>query len=151
MLKRYIHSFLYSVFFGLLANLLIELVVRIFFGIDYSPLTPEYIDLFPSYSIALMTDMLLYGVLGMTFSVMMFVYEFDRIGFVIQNILYYFLTGVIWIPIVTFVWQLQRYPKALWGVLMGFVATDIIMTLVGYRTTKKNIMELNEKLRNQQA
>lgn len=146
MIKRCVNAFIYSSFFGIVANMLIELIVRVMTGFDYSPLTPEYIAMFSSYSIAFAADALLYGVLGLTFSAMLFLYELDRLGFVLQNLIYYVTTGLVWVPIITFMWQLQRYPKALYCTIVGFAVTDIIMTVVGYQTTKKNIAALNAAL-----
>lgn len=87
--------------------------------------------------------------IGMAFSSMLFIYEIDRIGFVLQNAIYYLVTGIVWIPIVAFLWQLWRYPQALVCTIVGFVMTDVIMTVIGYRTTKRNIRELNAALGNE--
>ncbi|MDO5156292.1 MAG: DUF3021 family protein [Eubacteriales bacterium] len=146
MLKRCVNSFIYSAFFGMLANFFIECFVRGVVGATYSHLTPEYLAMFPSYGMAYGVDLLLYGLIGLVFSAMLFIYEVDRLGFVLQNLIYYITTGVVWIPIVTFMWQLQNYAKALPCVIMGFVITDIIMTIVGYQTTKQQIVKVNAAL-----
>lgn len=146
MVKRIYQSFIYSAFFGMLANLLIEIIVRLVSGNEFAPLTPEYQAMFPSYSMALLVDMLLYGVIGATFSGMIFIYELDRLGFVLQSLIYYLVTGLVWIPIATFIWQLQKYPQALMCTIFGYLVTDIIMTIVAYQTTKRNIVQLNAVL-----
>ena len=104
MVKKIATGFIYTSFFGILCNVIIEIVVRAVTGFDYSPLTPEYIAMFPSVTVAFGVDMLLYGVIGMAFSGFTFIYEIDRIGFVIQNLIYFVATGVIWFPIITFLW-----------------------------------------------
>lgn len=144
MIKRMGRSFIYTSFFAMLCNVMIEIVVRSIAKFDYSPITPEYIAMFPSVTIAYGVDLLLYGVIGMAFSGFMIIYEKDQMGFVFQNIIYFVLTSVVWIPIVTFLWQLWRYPEALFCTVICFVVTNIIMMIVGYRTTKKNIEALNE-------
>ncbi|MGN0495881.1 MAG: DUF3021 family protein [Lachnospiraceae bacterium] len=149
MVKRIGMAFVFTAFWGMACNMIIEIVVRIVSGIDYSPLTPEFIAMFPSVTIAYGVDMLLYGVIGLAFSSMLFIYEIDRIGFVLQNAIYYLVTGIVWIPIVAFLWQLWRYPQALVCTIVGFVMTDVIMTVIGYRTTKRNIRELNAALGNE--
>ena len=149
MVKRIGMAFVFTAFWGMACNMIIEIVVRIVSGIDYSPLTPEFIAMVPSVTIAYGVDMLLYGVIGLAFSSMLFIYEIDRIGFVLQNAIYYLVTGIVWIPIVAFLWQLWRYPQALVCTIVGFVMTDVIMTVVGYRTTKRNIRELNAALGNE--
>ena len=149
MVKRIGMAFVFTAFWGMACNMIIEIVVRIVSGIDYSPLTPEFIAMFPSVTIAYGVDMLLYGVIGLAFSSMLFIYEIDRIGFVLQNAIYYLVTGIVWIPIVAFLWQLWRYPQALVCTIVGFVMTDVIMTVIGYRTTKRNIRELNAAFGNE--
>lgn len=42
-----------------------------------------------------------------------------------------------------FVWQLNLYSNALLGTLLGFGATYIIMSVVGYRITKKEVDAIN--------
>lgn len=143
MWKRCIKTFIYSSFFGMLINLIIEIIVRAVSGFDYSPVTPEFIALFPSVSIAYAVDTLLYGFIGLTYALMLFVFGFDRIGFVIQSIIYYITTGIVCIPIIIFIWRLDKYPSALISTIIGFIVTDIIMTVVSYNITKKNIASIN--------
>ena len=143
MWKRCIKTFIYSSFFGMLINLIIEIIVRAVSGFDYSPVTPEFISLFPSVSIAYAVDTLLYGFIGLTYALMLFVFGFDRIGFVIQSIIYYITTGIVCIPIIIFIWRLDKYPSALISTIIGFIVTDIIMTVVSYNITKKNIASIN--------
>lgn len=143
-IKRSANSFAVSAVCGGLVNLLIEVIVRMVTGMeDFIPLSPEYMKLFPSESIAVEVNILLYGVIGAVFSAMTFIYEKVEIGFLIQNLLYFMLTGIFWVPIVVFVWQLNLYSNALLGTLLGFGATYIIMSVVGYRITKKEVDAIN--------
>lgn len=146
MIKNCAKSFIYSAFFGILCQWLIELVLKGILQIDYSPVTPEYMAMFPSIGIALGADMILYGMIGLAFSSFLFIYDINRIGFVIQNLIYYFVTSLIWMPIVIFIWQIWRYPQALIGVILGFVVTYIIMTFVAYRTTKGDVESINHAI-----
>lgn len=107
MVKRILNSFVYSAFFAMLCNVIIEVIVRAIVKFDYSPITPEYIAMFPSVTVAYGVNFLLYGMIGMVFSGFTFIYEKDRICFVI---------------------------------------TDVIMMVVGFRETKKNIEQLNKAL-----
>ncbi|MCI9618124.1 MAG: DUF3021 family protein [Eubacterium sp.] len=143
-LYKCIFSFAISAVCGNITNFLIEFVVRAVTGSkDFLPLSPEFVALFPSESIAVEVNILLYGIIGIAFAAAATIYEKDRLGFIVQNILYCIVTSIVWVPIVILVWQLHKYPQALIGTLCGFFVTYIIMSIVGYRITKKNIEEIN--------
>lgn len=144
MIKRCATSFAISAICGLMVNMLIEVIVRAVTGMDnFSPIPPEYMAMFPSERIAVEVDILLYGVIGAAFAAMMFIYEYDRIGYVLQNLIYLCLTGAVWIPILTLLWQLQRYPSALAGTLVGFALSYLIISVIGYNITKRDIAKIN--------
>ena len=146
MFKNCAKSFIYSAFFGIVCQWLIELILKGILRIDYSPVTPEFLAMFPSIGIALGTDMILYGLIGLAFCFFMFIYDINRIGFVVQNLIYYLATSLIWMPIVIFIWQIWRYPKALFGVILGFFVTYIVMTIVAYRITKGDVESINHAI-----
>lgn len=144
LLKRCCISFLVSAFCGLFVNMLIELIVgKITGNMQFSPLSPEFRAMFATESMAVYVNILLYGVIGLAFSGMTFIYEIHRIGYIFQNILYYIGTGIVWVPIVVIMWQLYRYPQALIGTLIGFLVTYVVMTILGYRITKQEIETIN--------
>lgn len=147
MLKRCASSFVISAICALIVNMLIEIIVRMVTNMeDFSPFSAAYMEMFPSESIAVEVYVLLSGLIGAAFSGMMFVYEKNQIGFVIQNIIYVLGTGIVWIPIVTVIWQLYRYPNALIGTIGGFVVTYVIMSVIGYKVTKKEVEQINQFL-----
>lgn len=142
---RIIKSFAYSCTVSMIVLILIELISTAL-GHRLSPLTPEFISYFPSETIALEVDILLYGLFGIAFSGMSFIYEKDSLGFVVQNIIYCLSTAVVWIPIVTFIWQLWKYPQALICTIIGFVLTYLIMTINAYHNTRKAVDDVNRLL-----
>lgn len=147
MMKRASFSFIISSFCGLVVYLLIELIAEVIIGVDgFSGLTPEYLAKFPSETLALGTAVLSHGLIGATFATATFIYEKAEIGFILQNVIYVLLTGIVWIPIICFVWQLYRYPSALASTIGGFVLTYVIMSAVGYQITKKEVEQINAKL-----
>ena len=144
LLKRTAVSFGISALCGLIVNLLIEFAANLAFKNPGTiPLSPEFEALFPSHAIAVEVNVLLYGVIGGVFAAATFLYEKEQIGFVLQNLLYFLLTGAIWVPIVIFLWQLQKYPIALYYTLGGYGLTYFIMTIVGYRMIKRDVGDIN--------
>ena len=147
MLKKVSFSFAISCLCGLVVYMLIELICSVIMGIEgFSALTPEYLAMFPSETLAMEVAILFHGLIGAAFSAAAFIYEKVEIGFLLQNVIYFLLTGIVWIPVVCFVWQIHRYPAALYSTIGGFALTYVIMSVVGYRTTKKEIAQINVHL-----
>lgn len=147
MLKRISFSFAISCCCGLVVYMLMEWIVCIIMGVkDFSAMTPEYLSLFPSETLALGVAVLFHGLIGAAFAGATVIYEKVEIGFILQNIIYFLITGIVWFPVVCFVWQLYRYPDALLSTVGGFVLTYVIMSVVGYNITKKEVAQINAHL-----
>ena len=147
MLKKSLFSFAISCCCGLVVYLLIEWFVCVLMGVEgFSALTPEYLAMFPSDTLALGVAVLSHGLIGAVFAAGTGIYEKAEIGFIWQNILYFLITGVVWIPVVCFVWQLYRYPAAFFCTIGGFILTYVIMSILGYNITKKEVDDINARL-----
>ncbi|MBR0146421.1 MAG: DUF3021 domain-containing protein [Eubacterium sp.] len=145
-LKRGAVSFSISAIIGLLINLVIDLCVNAAGNEGFMSMSPEARALFPTPAIAAYVNVLLYGAIGATFAMMTFLFEIDRLGFVIQSILYFVLTSLVLVGITILLWQLHRHPKALIPTLAGYAVTYFIMFTVEYKELKKNIREINREL-----
>ena len=147
MIKRISFSFAISCCCGLVVYMLIELIAGVIIGVEgVSGLTPEYRAMFPSETLALGVAVLSHGIIGATFAAATVIYEKVEIGFILQNIIYVVLTGIVWIPLICFVWQLYRYPSALFSTIGGFLLTYVVMSVVGYNITKKEVNLINARL-----
>lgn len=150
-LLRTISSFCYSVACGLLVNFLVEIIVQHITGdLTFSPVSPEFLARFSSRTVAIEVNALLYGLIGASYSASMVIYETDRIGFIIQNIIYFLVTSLVWVPILTFMWQLQRYPQALISTIFCYAITYVIVFIIGYRITKRDVANINQALKEQE-
>ena len=140
-------SFAISAISGLVVNMIVELVIRAVAGIeDFPMVSQEFTALFPSRTIAVEVNILLYGMIGAIFSASTFIYEKDNIGFLVQNLLYMIMTACVWVPIVCLIWQLQKNMPAFISTLGGFVLTYAIMSFVGYQMTRKEVDDINRIL-----
>lgn len=147
MIKKASFSFMISSFCGLAVYMLLELIVGVVIGVEgFSAMTPEYLSLFPTETLALGVAVFSHGLIGAAFASATVIYEKVEIGFILQNILYVLCTGIVWVPLICFVWQLYRYPAALFCTIGGFVLTYVVMSIVGYQSTKKEVAEINAKL-----
>ena len=139
-------SFAIGSFAGLMVNFIIDLVAHAMGAEQFCSISPDFQALFPTTAMAAYANVLLYGCISAAFAVMTFIYDIERIGFLIQSIIYFLVTGSVCILITTLLWQLHRYPAALICTLAGYAVTHIIMFTVCYRKLKNDIQEINTQL-----
>ena len=143
-LKRGFTSFALSAFAGLIVNLIIDVIMNAVFKTEFHSMSPDYVALFPSVTIAAYVNVLLYGVIGATFSLSSYIYEIEKMGFIIQSIIYFVITSTVCVGITIILWQLHKYPAAFISTLAGYLATHIIMMVIEYRRLKADIRAINE-------
>ncbi|MBR1692488.1 MAG: DUF3021 domain-containing protein [Lachnospiraceae bacterium] len=145
-LRRGFVSFAISAFLGLLVNLLIDAIGNVA-GVDhFISMSPDFVSLFPTSAVAAYINVLLYGVIGASFAMMTFIFDCDRIGFVIQSVIYFAVTSMVCIAVTILLWQLHHYPKALAGTLSGYSVTYLIIGVIQYKSLKADIQAVNESL-----
>lgn len=144
-LKRCLSAFLYSSVISMICLLLIEAIAYAA-GHPINPISPDFVALFPSSTIAFGVDILIYGLIGVVFSAMTFIYDVNRIGILWQNVIYFIGTTVFWLPLILFIWQLYRYPLALIYTVLGFLLSEVIVTIVGMKQAKKDVELINQAL-----
>ena len=143
-LKRGFTSFALSSFAGLLVNLIIDIIMNARGMTGFNSMSPEYVALFPSVTIAAYVNVLLYGIIGVTFAMSALIYEVEKMGFLIQSIIYFIITSAVCVGITMLLWQLHRYPAAFISTLAGYFVTHVIMMVIEYRKLKADIKVINE-------
>ena len=143
-LKRGITSFVLSSFAGLLVNLIIDIIMNAKGMTGFNSMSPDYVALFPSVTIAAYINVFLYGIIGVTFALSALIYEVEKMGFLIQSIIYFVITSVISVGITMLLWQLHKYPAAFISTLAGYAVTYVIMTVIEYKKLKADIKVINE-------
>ena len=94
-LKRAMISFFISAFAGVLVNLFIDFIVNVNGVTGFISMSPDFVNLFPTPVIAAYVNIMLYGLIGFTFSVMTFIYDVEKIGFAVQSIIYFAVTAAV--------------------------------------------------------
>ena len=143
-LKRGLFSFAISAFFGLIINPLIDIIANMCGAEGFVSMSPNFIALFPTSVMATYVNIILYGLIGFVFAITTFIYEVPRLGFVIQSLIYFVITGGFCVGVTIFLWQLHHYPSALIGTLSGYAVCHVIIVTAAYRDLKKDIKEINE-------
>ena len=145
-LKNGAISFAIGSFSGLLVNLIIDVVAHAMGAENFSSISPSFQALFPTSAMAAYVNVLLYGCISASFAVMTFIYDVERIGFVIQSIIYFLTTSAACLLITMLLWQLQHYPAALFGTLGCYALTHVIMITMAYKKLRKDVSEINQEL-----
>ena len=145
-LKKGAISFSISSFAGAIINFLIDVIVNAAGVKDFCSISPDFLKLFPTTAVAVYSNIMLYGIIGATFAMMTFVFELERIGFLVQSIIYYVVTAAVCLGITMLLWQLQKYPQALIGTLLGYTGTHIIMFTLEYKKLKNDIETINQEI-----
>ncbi|MBP5281013.1 MAG: DUF3021 family protein [Lachnospiraceae bacterium] len=145
-LKRGAMSFAISSFVGLLINLIIDVSVNACGLQGFASIAPDFMELFPSPVIAAYVNVLLYGVLGAVFAMMTFIFDCNRIGYLVQGLIYFLVTAMVCMVVTVFLWHLHRYPKAMICTLAGYGVCYVIMGFVHYRKLKSDVQSINEEL-----
>ncbi|MBR6404364.1 MAG: DUF3021 family protein [Eubacterium sp.] len=145
-LKKGAISFFISAFAGVIVNLIIYMAANAAGASDFCSISPEFRALFPTTAIAVYLNIILYGIIGATFAMMTVIYEFEKIGFIIQSVIYFVVTTSVCLAITMLLWQLHRYPQALIGTLLGYTATHVIMITLEYNKLKNDIKTINEEI-----
>ena len=143
-LKRAVTSFAMSSFAGILVNLIIDIIMNAGGHTGFNSMSPDYVAFFPSVTIAAYVNIFLYGIIGLTFAMSALIYEAEKMGFLIQSIIYFIITSTVSVGITMLLWQLHKYPSAFISTLSGYAATYVIMTAIEYRRLKDDIKAINE-------
>lgn len=143
-LTRGITSFVLSSFAGLLVNLIIDIIMNARGMTGFTSMSPDYVALFPTVTIAAYVNVFLYGIIGVTFALSALIYEVEKMGFLIQSIIYFVITSAVSVGITMILWQLHKYPAAFISTLAGYAVTYVIMTGIEYKKLKADIKVINE-------
>jgi len=145
MIKGGLRSFAISALAGTFINMLIDIIVNGTGMTGFISMSPDFLALFPTPVIAAYVNVVLYGLIGLTFASMRIIYEQERIGFVLQSLIYFVVTGAVAVSITVLLWQLHKYPVGLICALTGYGVAHFIIISIEYRRLKKDILLINEQ------
>lgn len=145
-LKRGFFGFAMSALIGTAVNLIIDIIANAVGAENFISMSPEFRSLFPTPVIAAYVNLFLYGIIGATFSVMTFIYDVNKLGVVLQNIIYFLVTAPVAVGIAILIWQLHHYPEAIISTIAGYGLCYLIIGILQYRKLKDDIRQINEEL-----
>lgn len=112
---------------------------------SYVWVVPEFQALFESETMAIMTQVVLTGLIGITFALAALFFEIARWGMLKQYIVHFFVTAIIWIPIVMVLWMPKTMAN-IFSLFASFLGTYIVTWLLQYKLSKRDIEKINAML-----
>lgn len=143
---RAINSFMYSV--GI--TVVIQFVLLSCFE-GMPPVMQEFGARFSGETVASLTQTMLIGLCSAFFGGGSVIMELEKIGLVVQSILYFMLTAAVWVPVACVCWGIHKYPSALVSVSASYLIAYFISWTVSFKQCKKNVAEINVRLKQMQT
>lgn len=140
-LIRAINSFMYSVGITVLLQFIFILCFE-----GMLPVLPEFGARFSNETAALLTQTILIGVCSAFFGGGSVIMELEKIGLIVQSVLYFILTAAVWVPVACLCWGIHKYPSALLSVSVSYLISYAISWTVQFKECKKNVAEINIRL-----
>lgn len=147
-MKSTITKALQSFCYAVTINVLIGVVLMLVFKNDnFVPVVPDFAERFPSPTLAFGVQCLLIGLTSAAFAAGSGVMEIASWSLVKQSIIYFVVTAAVWIPVSVLCWGFGKYPVTFFSVTGSYLVGYIISWIVQYRICKRNIQQINEKLK----
>lgn len=110
------------------------------------PLVPSYAAHFSNDYIALIVQVLLCGLIGMSFGGCSVIMELEKWSMVKQALLHFVLTASVWIPVGMFCWGLGRYKATFISISISICVTYVVTWTSRILYCRKETREINRRL-----
>ncbi|WP_455716115.1 DUF3021 domain-containing protein [Anaerosporobacter sp.] len=140
---RGINSFMYSVTINVILSIILIVIVN---KPDFLPIVPDYAARFSSGTLALLIQWMLIGLTSAAFGFWSIIMELERMSLLLQSILYFVLTAIVWIPVAIFCWSLGENVFSFITIVTSYVVSYIVTWIIQYRSCRDSIKKINQKL-----
>lgn len=128
---------------GVLMGQIVQIIISLKLGHgEFMPVTPDFSDFFESETTAVIIQLVLTGVIGVTFAISGMIFDIAKWALLKQYIVHFFVTAIVWLPVVTICWM----PKNVVGTLIfciSFFGTYFITWIIQFVISKKDIQKIN--------
>ena len=140
---RGINSFLYAIAINVILSVIIMVAVN---KPDFIPILPDFAARFSSGTMALLVQTILIGISSAAFGFWSIIMEFERISLLLQSIIYFILTAMVWIPVSILCWDLWKDSLSFITIVTSYLVSYVITWIIQYRNCKDSINQINKKL-----
>jgi len=141
---RGMNSFVYATTINVIICCIVMVLVN---KPDFIPMLPEFSARFSSDIFALIVQLILIGITSASFGFWSIIMEFGRISLLVQSILYFILTAIVWVPVAIICWGLGKYVSTFISISLSYLIAYIISWTVQYRSCKESVKQINQKLK----
>ncbi|MFJ7949981.1 DUF3021 domain-containing protein [Lysinibacillus sp. NPDC096418] len=147
MLKKLLSRAAGGFAYGILIGQVVQISISLKLGQgQFMPVTPDFANLFNNEATAVIIQLLLTGVIGLTFAMSSTIFEIAKWGLLKQYLIHFFITAIVWVPVVAFCWM----PKNMLSIFIycvSFLGTYLITWFIQYTISKKDIQQINAMIR----
>lgn len=140
---RGINSFLYAIAINVILSIIIMAAVN---KPDFIPILPDFAARFSSGTMALLVQWILIGISSAAFGFWSIIMEFERISLLLQSVLYFILTAMVWIPVSILCWDLGKNSFSFITIVTSYLVSYVITWIIQYRNCKDSVNQINKKL-----
>lgn len=108
--------------------------------------TPTFAARFPNETAAVLAQLGLAGLIGMSFAGAAQVFEIERWSFLKQGAVHFLITAAVWMPIAWLCWT-PIPDGALWGAVGGWVGTYAVTWLAQYFVWRGKVRRIDRSIR----
>lgn len=123
--------------------MLVELVIAQTLG---HGVTPGFAARFNCEAAAVLAQLGLVGVIGMSFAGAALIFEIEKWSYLMQGLVHFLITAAVWMPIAWLCWSPVRGRGLVFSII-GWTLTYIVNWLVQYLIARWRIRELNRSIR----
>ena len=113
---------------------------------DFLPVLPEFAARFSTPVMGMLIQWLLIGVTSAAFGFWSILFEKASWSMLLQSILYFVLTSIVWIPVAVVCWGLGTYVSSFISVILSYSISYIVVWVVQFRKCKLAVKQINQRL-----
>lgn len=145
MLKQIMIRFINGFCYAIAITMVVQMFVMLATG--ETPMLPEFVSRFDNPISAFVSQLILIGIMSGITSAGTVVFEFKKVGLLVQSVIFLIIMLSVWIPVACIVWGFHRYITSMISTICSIVVTYIICWGIQYRLCRRDIDEINVMLK----
>ncbi|SFI39997.1 MULTISPECIES: DUF3021 domain-containing protein [unclassified Bacillus (in: firmicutes)] len=142
------------VFGGFVIGVIIGQVVQILISLklghgEYISVVDHFRSFFVSEMTAVIVQIMLTGIIGVTFATSSLVFEIAKWSLLKQYIVHFCITALVWVPIVTLLWMPKTFTSTM-IFFISFLGTYVVTWVIQYMISKNDIKRINAAIQSKQ-